>query len=772
MRFDDIRRNWFFVLLRILLILLIYLVANIGSTENLNLPDSLTKGQGFLAQGLFHQAVDRLDLALREANTPEQRALATGALGIAHYQLHHDSEAEALFRKAIAFKTGNRHEQARWNSLLATIMINQRKPDDARRYFNDALKLAENDQELRVGIELQEIVLLSPTERFSKLNNIQSRLMQLKPSEVRSSYLVRLAMQARQVGEAGQKLAYDSLVEAKSSTTSPHLLAEILSELAQLYEDEHRYNEAFQLNQSAQATLKTTEAPDLLLELEWREGRLQRIRRKIPEALAAYQRAIEHIESIRHDIPLEYRDGRSSFRATLEPLYQQMADMLLEQANRQAEAKKMQLLRRARNVVELVKQAELEDFLGGRCAIQPTRSAFLEAVEPKTAIIYPIILPDRLELLVSTGNDIQQFTQVVSAKNLKNAVHQFVGALRSGHPNVKTLSLPLYQWLIGPIEKVLQTDHIQTLVIVPDSFLRLIPFSALYDGNEYLIERYAVSTSPGLSIIEPSPIKPHQVNSLVVGLSEPGNVINHLPNTVINEIQSSAIRGLSSSIHPRSRALPLNNSLDSTLTLKPSFDQHQKFSDTLLREKIKDVLSLPGVVTEINSLKPTLPGTVLLNESFTVEHFRQELLHEPYAIVHIASHLIAGSNAQSSFIMAYDDIINFDQLDTLLRSGKFANQPVEMLTLSACQTAEGDDRAPLGLSGLAIKAKVRSALGTLWPVNDESAPLLMVEFYKALNKSGVSKAQALRQAQRGLLANKKLDHPFFWAPYILLGNWL
>jgi len=122
--------------------------------------------------------------------------------------------------------------------------------------------------------------------------------------------------------------------------------------------------------------------------------------------------------------------------------------------------------------------------------------------------------------------------------------------------------------------------------------------------------------------------------------------------------------------------------------------------------------------------------------------------------------------------MAYDNVINFDQLDSLLRSGKFANQPLEMLTLSACQTAEGDDRAPLGLSGLAVKAKVRSALGTLWPANDEAASVLMVEFYKALNKPGISKAQALRQAQLKLLNDNKLQHPFFWAPYILVGNWL
>jgi CHAT domain-containing protein len=140
--------------------------------------------------------------------------------------------------------------------------------------------------------------------------------------------------------------------------------------------------------------------------------------------------------------------------------------------------------------------------------------------------------------------------------------------------------------------------------------------------------------------------------------------------------------------------------------------------------------------------------------------------------VHIASHGVFGKTADTSFLMAYDGVINIDELEKLLKSDKFSKQPVELLTLSACQTAEGDDRAPLGLSGIALKAKVRSALGTLWPVSDEAASQLMAEFYKALSKPGISKVQALRQAQIILLKQKKLENPFYWSPFILAGNWL
>ncbi len=759
------------ILRSLLLLGWLYSLSNVALAGKLTSSDYLEQGKNLIQQGRYFEALSSLEHAQQEAKTPGQKALALGELGLTHYQLHHDAEAEALLRKATAISNSNPHEQARWNAMLGSMMLAQTKSEETQHFFTKATELACNDMELLSGIELQQVEMLPSDGQLTKLKEIQSHLLAIKPSLIRSKYLVQLATKAHEHGEEGKELAFMVLTESKPAA-NPRLLAEIQGELAQLYEEDHRYDEAYQINQAALEAIKKAEAPEILLELEWRQGRLLRHRQLIPEALAAYQRAVEHIETIRHDIPLQYRNGQSSFRATLEPLYQQMADLLLEQAKGQHGADKTPTLRRARNVIELVKQAELEDFLGGRCAIQPAKSALLEAVEPNTAIIYPIILPDRLELLVSTGNEIEQFSQSVNAKNLQDATNKFVGALRSGQPEVKTYSAPLYNWLIAPLESFLQQRQVKTLVVVPDGILRLIPFAALHDGKGYLVERYALSTSPGLSIIEPSPLQPHQVKSLIVGLSEPGNVIDHLPDSIINEFKNNVVRGRGITQRPRSRALPMADPMQQSSSPNTQSGQNRSLNEANLRNNIKDAFSLPGVLTEVENMRSTLPGTVLLNENFTVDRFRQELLHEPYAIVHIASHLIAGTNSASSFILAHDNIISFDQLDGLLRSGKFAKQPVEMLTLSACQTAEGDDRAPLGLSGLAIKAKVRSALGTLWPVNDEAAPLLMVEFYKALNHPGISKAQALRQAQLALLQNKQLDHPFFWAPYILVGNWL
>lgn len=103
---------------------------------------------------------------------------------------------------------------------------------------------------------------------------------------------------------------------------------------------------------------------------------------------------------------------------------------------------------------------------------------------------------------------------------------------------------------------------------------------------------------------------------------------------------------------------------------------------------------------------------------------------------------------------------------------QYRDQPVELLTLSACQTAAGDDRAALGLAGLAIKAGARSAIATLWFINDQAASLLIAAFYQQLQDAKLSKAKALQQAQLQLLADRRYQHPGYWSPFLLIGNWL
>ena len=110
------------------------------------------------------------------------------------------------------------------------------------------------------------------------------------------------------------------------------------------------------------------------------------------------------------------------------------------------------------------------------------------------------------------------------------------------------------------------------------------------------------------------------------------------------------------------------------------------------------------------------------------------------------------------------------QLDGLLRK-QDERKAIDLLVLSACQTAKGDRRSALGLAGVAAQAGARSTLATLWLVDAESTAQLMGEFYKGLKK-GIPKAEALRQAQISLMSDPKWLHPYYWGPFVLVGSWL
>jgi len=751
-----------------------------GSTDDFD--TAVVQGAAYLRQGQYHLALETLETAQQIAVGPAQQAEAMGWLGLAHYRMHHPEQADALLQNAIAPGVGDAHDRARWTAALADLRADHQRPEEARRLYAEALKLAGGERRLVVGIRLGQAGLMAPDQRLAELQDIGKSLLKTGRPEDRARYLVNIGTQARSLGKGGEKLAYDSFEQARGiSDAEPRVQSEALGGLAQLYEDRKRVDEALRLNREAVQVAESIDARDLLLELEWRAGRLYRALQRSSDALAAYQRAVEHIEAIRQDIPVEYHEGQSSFRETLEPVYLALADLLLEQANRRTGDDKTPLLRQARQTVELFKQSELEDFLGSRCTVRSTKKTLLETMEPRAAILYPIILPDRLELLISVGSELRHYTQTVDEATVQETARKLAKILRDHKlvaeslSQAQRLSRQLYLWLIAPAEPWLRQYQVQTLVIVPDGVLRLIPLGALYDGQHYLIERYAIATSPGLTLFEASPLQQHGITALLAGMSKPGPVVENLPRVFFQNMigTSSKGRGADIAAQPKRRTPP--NSLTEASEAparNPDTEVDRLLQDPDFHRSLNERLVLPGVDREIASLSQEVTNKVLMNKGFTVDNFKQEIVRNAYSVVHIASHGVFGHTADTSFIMAYDGIINIDELEQLFRSEKFQKAPVELLTLSACQTAEGDDRAPLGLSGIALKARVRSALGTLWPVSDEAASKLMADFYQALSQPGTSKVQALRRAQQAMIENPRFAHPFFWSPFILVGNWL
>jgi CHAT domain-containing protein len=142
-------------------------------------------------------------------------------------------------------------------------------------------------------------------------------------------------------------------------------------------------------------------------------------------------------------------------------------------------------------------------------------------------------------------------------------------------------------------------------------------------------------------------------------------------------------------------------------------------------------------------------------------------------VVHLATHGQFSSKAEDTFILTWDDRINIKQLNNVLKTRDLTESSIiELLVLSACQTAVGDKRAALGLAGMAVRAGARSTLASLWSVNDAATASFMIKFYQNLADNKVTKAEAVRRAQLSLLQNPDYSHPYFWAPFILVGNWL
>jgi CHAT domain-containing protein len=151
----------------------------------------------------------------------------------------------------------------------------------------------------------------------------------------------------------------------------------------------------------------------------------------------------------------------------------------------------------------------------------------------------------------------------------------------------------------------------------------------------------------------------------------------------------------------------------------------------------------------------------------------RQITENQYSIVHIASHGQFDRDVRKTFVLTYDTKLTLNDLEALIRPSQYRGRPVELLVLSACQTAAGDDRAALGLAGVAVKAGARSALATLWFVNDQSTSVLVTEVYEQLRQSpSISKARALQAAQIKLLSDRRYRHPCYWAPYLIIGNWL
>ena len=490
--------------------------------------------------------------------------------------------------------------------------------------------------------------------------------------------------------------------------------AQAMGQLAEVYELKQDFATASNLNQQALILLQGRRASDIAYGLEWQQARLLRQQQKSEAAIIAYEQAIASLKSVRESILFIDSQVQFDFRDLVEPVYREFTSLLLTTEDNTQPSQEH--LRQAIKAIDALQVAELENYLG--CDLSQLIKLDETGVDISAARIYPIILGDRLATIVEIP---EQPLILKEAKISEAEIEATLIALQNNltepgrTPEVLQESQKVYHWLISPLEPILEANsQIKTLVFVPDSLLRNIPLSILYDGEQYLLEKnYALAVTPQLKLFAPkastAPLK-----ILTGGVD--------IPQT---------IEGIAF----------------------PGIEQVQQ-----------ELIQIP---TEVGIDLP------LLNEEFTKVNIEQNLKQGDFSAIHWKTHGIFSSNPAETFLVAYQDSIKPGELQDLIREASQRGvEPIELLVLSACESARGDNRAVLGLAGLTVRTGVRTTLSTLWRADDRATTLLMNKFYQQLAQTGTNKAEALRQAQLSLMQEEGYFAPYYWGTYLLVGNWL
>lgn len=486
-----------------------------------------------------------------------------------------------------------------------------------------------------------------------------------------------------------------------------------LGNLGWFYEQKENWQQARKLTEKSLKLAEEIKSPDIVYQWEWQLGRIAIAENQNDQAIKEYNNAVETLSEFRQSLLAINLNLEKEVNSDLQFYFRDRVEPVYRKlVDLLLKSNKYKNREKAVNVIEDLKKAELDNFL--RCSIQQEQSVKIENIDSKAAVIYTIILDNSLDTIVKFSNQkLKHYSFSISKNDLEKQLINIVNKINKpvlANDDIDNLK-DLYKYLLKKVEEELNNNKPETLVFVLDGLLQNIPMSALmYDDNKYLIEKYSIAQTPGLKLLNSEKMeKDFQI--LAAGVSE-------------------ANEGL---------------------------------------------IPLPNVKTELDKIKNSFPKTqVLLNKNFSSNKFTKEIKSLPVSIVHLATHGQFSSQLDYTYIAAWQNKIKINELYELLQTRTQINPNViELMFLSACQTAQGDKRAALGLAGVAVQAGSRSTIATLWSVKDDSSAILADKFYKYLSSPTISnKAKALQLAQLDLLKQENYKQPRYWAPYVLVGNWL
>jgi CHAT domain-containing protein/predicted Zn-dependent protease with MMP-like domain len=612
--------------------------------------------------------------------------------------LNYDFQALEYFKQSLDIAHKNNSKNEELNLLIYSILsaIRTHQFNLAKTKFQEALilldKLPASQDKVYAAIELanfgisNEDVTLSLgrcSQTMTKIENLPSLQLLKKAVSI------------------AQHLSND------------HTLSFAVGHLAHFYECHNNYQQALTLTQEAQRIAENGDSKNSMYLWKWQVGRILKAQNKPNEAIKAYQSAIANLKNIRsYNVGLDVDLLENS-----EKIYHEYIELLVD-AETVSKKNNSQNLSNILTTLEALKLVEREHYFRKNYIFIPFHKKIITVnTETTTAFLYSIILEDRLVMLMSLPNGEKHLKCIYLDKNrLRQQINEFRRSLekRSDIIYNPQTAQNLYDWIIRPFAKDLDSLHIKTLIFINDGILRSVPMAALHDGKDFLAQKYAIATTPSLTLINTKKVNRENLRVLAVGLTK----------------------------------------------------------DAIVNGRTYEALT--NVKQEINQVVAQIPNSKqLLDESFTYAQLQAELHKTAYPIIHIATHGEFSTVPEQTFLVTgNNDRLTMTDLDNMIVSVARHSQPVDLLVLAACETANGDNRVTLGWADIAVNTAVKSVLASLWSINDAATLTLVKKFYTEWYKNRVSKAEALRRAQQALISSGKYAHPYYWAPFVLVGNWL
>lgn len=742
----------------------------------LNLPKE-EKAAMFLSLGNTQRAKAKNLRELREANNYKEYKDCKEYESSSSKQLKQLSEDDSQKELSESDYT----KKAKYSYQQAVDILNQAIASSPNNNIkNPSNYLLKN----KIQIQLNQISLLSELEEDNAQSEakkisreIKPKLKQLPEGRVKIFAQINLAKSLMCLEESKNQTKNYSYLESANLLKDAYKDAQKLGEehrdgkkigdrramsyalgsLGRLYEKKKQFSEAEKVTKQALSLAQSISAPDITYQLQWQLGRIivkDSGEKRRTEAIKVYEEAAETLRTIRGDLLAINRDVQFSFRDNIEPVYRELISLLLPVDKRKLSTKELQAnLKKSLYYADSLQLAELENFFDcnlGNLGIEKinlngsqkdNQNKLINNLknfgdkETNTALVFPLILQEKLAIIVKFPKieKLHYYPIPINVNKVNKKiteVREFLTKEQGAEISKKAEQKyqELYQLLIKPYRYDLEKNNVKSLVFILDSSLRNIPIVSLHDGDNFLIDTdYIVAIAPSIQLLR--------------------NFKNNSQNSQIKALIAESV-----------------------------VERGGEYDPLIQNPKPSEVIQ--KVLSKYNPL-------LLSDGNFTKNNFKNILNKSTYNIVHLITHGTFSSNLKNTFILTDDQpeiklgnnkpqsnktkiskfSININTLTDFLNPQKVDKPSIDLLVMSACDTAKGDNRAVLGMAGVAVKSGASVTIAPLWKTDQEATRELMGLFYKNFIKTNNANL-SLKLAQEEL--KKKKPTPFKWASFIVV----